>query len=524
MPILPFITPDLLMSDNVAVVGSSDNLRWSNFGKEIDDFTDVIRFNQAPTDGYESDVGSKTTLRVMGNGLLFGVTYAEFTLSLTNTRICHGGNGDWEERAYPCLDPSNEFFFFHYNQLASVAPTLDLPLPPSPAHVLSSGLRTVYALVAAGIVPHLFGFETKSGIHWHYWSDERAHEHGVHDFASEARMLLYLAKAGKVVLHQAFRETTRLFDCTLRDGGYQNNWAFSTPLVDDYLQTMAALPIDYVEIGFRDPKLEIGCGNAIDAFLRTLQIPRGLKLGVMVNAADLLKHPQGVIPALESMFAPAEASPISLVRLACHVTEIVPVLPAIAWLKDKGYRTAMNFMQISDRSAAEIASIVSLVSNQPLDVLYFADSLGGLDPDRVAEIIQAFRVHWKGELGIHTHDNRGLALANSLRAVREGVNWIDGTIMGMGRGPGNAKTEHLIIELFPQTDLHDLLTLIGAHFKPLLDKHRWGCNPFYHLAGKRSIHPTYVQEMLEAGCPTDILKALDQLAGTPKFDRSRLPK
>jgi len=315
-----------------------------------------------------------------------------------------------------------------------------------------------------------------------------------------------------------------LFDCTLRDGGYQNNWEFPIPLIEEYLQAMAALPIDYVEIGFRDPKLAVGCGNATDAFLRTLWVPPRLKLGVMVNASDLLKHPQGILPALESMFASAETSPVSLVRLACHVVEIAPVLPALAWLKNKGYRVAMNFMQIADRTVSEISSIAELVSSQPLDVLYFADSLGGLDPDRTAEIIQALRVHWKGEMGIHTHDNRGLALANSLRASQEGVDWIDGTVAGMGRGPGNAKTEHLIIEFCPQTDLHGLLALVETHFKPLLDKCRWGCNPFYHLAGKHSIHPTYVQVMLETGCSPDILKALEQLAGSPKFDRSRLPK
>ena len=41
----------------------------------------------------------------------------------------------------------------------------------------------------------------------------------------------------------------------------------------------------------------------------------------------------------------------------------------------------------------------------------------------------------------------GNALANSMRAVEEGVTWIDGTVTGMGRGPGNAKTEYLAIEL-----------------------------------------------------------------------------
>ena len=40
-------------------------------------------------------------------------------------------------------------------------------------------------------------------------------------------------------------------DCTLRDGGYYNNWNFSINLIEKYLQSMAEIKIDYVEIGFR---------------------------------------------------------------------------------------------------------------------------------------------------------------------------------------------------------------------------------------------------------------------------------
>ena len=43
----------------------------------------------------------------------------------------------------------------------------------------------------------------------------------------------------------------RLLDCTLRDGGYYNNWDFSPNLIKDYLETMVSIQADYVEIGFR---------------------------------------------------------------------------------------------------------------------------------------------------------------------------------------------------------------------------------------------------------------------------------
>ena len=72
-------------------------------------------------------------------------------------------------------------------------------------------------------------------------------------------------------------------------------------------------------------------------------------------------------------------------------------------------------------------------------------------------------------MGIHTHDNMSRAAINTNVAVNNGVDWIDGTVTGMGRGPGNAKTEYLVIEyeknLNRKVNLIPLLELIDKHFK-----------------------------------------------------------
>ena len=69
-------------------------------------------------------------------------------------------------------------------------------------------------------------------------------------------------------------------------------------------------------------------------------------------------------------------------------------------------------------------------------VLYFADSLGSLNSKETINLIKILRKKWKGDLGIHTHDNMQNALKNSLEALENGVKWIDTTVTGMGRGPG----------------------------------------------------------------------------------------
>ena len=126
--------------------------------------------------------------------------------------------------------------------------------------------------------------------------------------------------------------------------------------------------------------------------------------------------------------------------------------------------------------------------------------MGSMSPDQAAQIIQWFRSEWTGPMGIHTHDNLGLALSNTLRALDEGVTWVDSTVTGMGRGPGNARTEELAIEIAERRDkqisMVPLMALLRQHFKPMQEHYGWGTNPYYYLAGKYGIHPTYIQEML----------------------------
>lgn len=292
-------------------------------------------------------------------------------------------------------------------------------------------------------------------------------------------------------------------DCTLRDGGYYNNWDFPRELIIKYLAAMNAASVDYVELGFRSFDVHGfrgACAYTTDAFLKTLSIPAGLAVSVMVNAAELVRHLAGPVAAVKLLFAEASQSPVTLVRVACHVHEFEASLPACVWLKEAGYQVGLNLMQISDRSAQEIEHIAQIANNYPLDALYFADSLGSMNPEQTAQIVRTLRRRWQGALGVHTHDNMGLAVPNTLRAIDEGVTWVDSTVTGMGRGPGNAQTEYMAIELEKITgkniNLAPLIELIRQHFGPMQSKYGWGKNPYYYLAGQFGIHPTYIQEMM----------------------------
>jgi len=300
----------------------------------------------------------------------------------------------------------------------------------------------------------------------------------------------------------------KLLDCTFRDGGYYNSWDFPPDLIKDYLEAMVSIQVDYIEIGFRlihNNGFKGGCAFSTDSYINSLNIPKALKnkIGVMINGVDILSQgnfKSGLYEVLEKLFVAKKQSPVTLVRIACHIDEFERCLPAVIWLKHKGYKVGFNLMQINNVEDSEISRLAEQANQYPIDVLYFADSMGSLDTQQITSIVHIFKNNWNGEIGIHAHDSMGNAIKNSMSAVNDGVTWVDGTITGMGRGSGNAQTEYLSIELDDYRKFNvsktKLFELIHNHFKSLKEYYGWGLNPYYYLASKYGIHPTYIQKMI----------------------------
>ena len=117
----------------------------------------------------------------------------------------------------------------------------------------------------------------------------------------------------------------KILDCTLRDGGYYNNWDFSKELIEEYLQAMSAAKIEYVEIGFRFLKKDIylgPCAYTTPSFLETLNIPKNLKIGIMINAKDIISNNFSNAEIDKIFFQFSRKKKISFVRFACHLNEV----------------------------------------------------------------------------------------------------------------------------------------------------------------------------------------------------------
>lgn len=293
-------------------------------------------------------------------------------------------------------------------------------------------------------------------------------------------------------------ENLTFLDCTFRDGGYYNNWSFSKKLINSYLKILSLLNINYSEIGFKSNK-EIGLRGSTaystDKFLNSLKIPKNVNLGVMINASDLINPNISQEKYCNQLFH--GKTKIKFVRLACHLKEVFKIKRTIQWLKKNNFIVTVNLMQISEVKKNDIKKICIFLKSTKTDILYIADSLGCLKPEEVNKILNSFTKFWNREIGIHAHNNLNLALKNSIVANKAGAKWIDGTMLGMGRGPGNVKTEEFISTISKdKTKIRLVNSFIKKNFIPLKNKYKWGPNKYYTFSAKYKIHPTFVQEMI----------------------------
>jgi 4-hydroxy 2-oxovalerate aldolase len=296
----------------------------------------------------------------------------------------------------------------------------------------------------------------------------------------------------------------KILDCTLRDGGYYNNWFFKKDLVQNYLLSCHNSKIDIVELGFRflNPKKGLGpYAFTTEACLNQITIPKNLKISVMINAAEFYGESDHTKKLLTKIFIKKKLSKVSLVRIAINFNSFEKGFFITKFLKQYGYEVGFNLMQSHKKNNNDIQNTVKkIISWGTVDYLYYADSMGVMDPEYISFISKNFiKFSKKTNIGIHAHNNKSLALINSITAINNNLNIIDSTILGMGRGAGNTPTEALLLELeslgykYKSSYLLDIL----EYFVNLQQKYQWGPNYYYHYAAINNIHPTYIQNLLD---------------------------
>lgn len=315
-----------------------------------------------------------------------------------------------------------------------------------------------------------------------------------------------------------------ILDCTIRDGGYYTNWDFDSHLVDTYLKAFNHLPVEYLEVGYRSQPMPGYLGKFFYcpiSVLEDLKAKSNKKLVIILNEKDVRAEDA------EELLKPIQGL-VTMVRMAIDPKNFKRALVLAQKVKELGFEVAFNVMYMStwkdERDFIDLLPQVDGIA----DYFYMVDSFGGVYPEDVRETIALVRSKTKVKLGFHGHNNLEMALANTLVAIEEGVDIVDATITGMGRGAGNLKTELLLTALQAKGkldfDYNELSKVVDA-FSELQKEHQWGTNLPYMVSGANSLPQKQVMEWVSKRYYSfnSIIRALNNQS-QGKEDNISLPK
>lgn len=315
----------------------------------------------------------------------------------------------------------------------------------------------------------------------------------------------------------------KILDCTLRDGGYYTNWDFDKQLVTKYINATNKLPIDYIEVGYRNNPSKEYMGKFGYSPIYVLQEIRTMskkKIAIMINEKStkpsdldfLLKPIQGLV---------------DMVRIAIDPQYIDRAIILARVVKSMGFEVGFNIMYMS--RWAELDDFLPKLReiNNIADLLCMVDSFGGITPNEVKNIMTEVRRYTTVPIGFHGHDNLQLSLINTLTAIEHDVDYVDATMNGMGRGAGNLKMELLLTFLNKHRGLSVDFNVLGdviSVFVPLKKKYCWGTNLPYMLSGANNIPQKEVMSWVTNRVYSfnSIVRALDNRKNNTK-DNARYP-
>jgi len=202
-----------------------------------------------------------------------------------------------------------------------------------------------------------------------------------------------------------------------------------------------------------------------------------------------------------SDFLECENSFANLIRVAVHKNKISNALQFIEQIKDKGYETAIQMMGYSTFTKDEQEKIVDYLKESNVDYAYVADSYGSLFPFAIKELFTPLLEIPNLKIGYHPHNNLQMAFANTIEAINQGVDIIDASMYGMGRGAGNLPLE-CIVAYFQQRNperynVVPILHCIDKHIISLKKTNNWGYQLPYMISGIFNIHPYYAKTLID---------------------------
>jgi len=292
----------------------------------------------------------------------------------------------------------------------------------------------------------------------------------------------------------------KLLDCTLRDGGYVNNFNFKANNINKIIQGLSLSNIDAIELGFlkngnhsSDQSLFNYVSEA-EKFLQNVDTSQEFCLMIRPDWYDISK--------LEPC-----TGKVKTLRFAFHYEDLSLMLQQAEIAKKFGYSVIFNPVNINSYTESELKSLLTTLNFYKPKAIYIVDTFGSLLPDNLRSIFTVFDSCLDKDIaiGLHLHENLSISLALACMFIdlvgKTRVGYIDSSVLGIGRIPGNLCTE-LIMNFFNKCqnsnyNVEEIYKLIDNPITEIKNVTPWGYSPVYAITAFKKIHRSYAEFLTE---------------------------
>ncbi len=306
----------------------------------------------------------------------------------------------------------------------------------------------------------------------------------------------------------------KLLDCTLRDGGYVNDWEFGHDNIVTIFERLISAGVDILEVGFLDERRTFDRNRTI---MPTTECTD--KIFGKLDKKDTM-----IVAMIDygtcdiSNLSPCEDSYIDGIRVIFKKHVMNEAISFCHEVKKLGYKVFVQAVSITSYSDRELLDLVALVNDLEPYAMSLVDTYGLLHQDNLLHYFQLLNYNLKPSIaiGYHSHNNFQLAYSNSMEVLREPADrtvLIDASLYGMGKSAGNLPIElismHMNTAYGRNFNISQMLEAIDISIMPFFRMSPWGYNLFYYISASNNCHPNYVSFLM--GKHTLSLKSINAI-------------
>lgn len=293
----------------------------------------------------------------------------------------------------------------------------------------------------------------------------------------------------------------KLLDCTLRDGGYINQWDFGKETIKKITYDLSKANLDLIEIGY----LNKDAADDNKSIYKSIEeasfiIPKDIKTKKCLYLAMA-----DVDQFLPENLEPYKDGYIDGIRVVFYKHQVDKALEMCTAVAKAGYKLFVQPMVTVDYTISEYCDLIEKINLLNPYAVSIVDSFGYMGKSELFKYFQLLdsNLDQKVIIGFHSHNNMQMALLNSealLSCDTDRTLIVDSSLYGMGRGAGNLNTE-LITNYYNETisykyNINIILDLIGKYIYPISLNKPWGYSPYFYLTALYHCHPNYVSYLL----------------------------